>query len=169
MFDDLDSAESKTEDTQSSSDDEQSSHWWIGPWAHVIAALAFCLIYFPFDQYRWSWQIAVTVGYVVFMLCCTCGMAFKDSDDFFGNLRVPEFMGKLLLRQILVLAAVSLTAYLWRYSKAVLPGWMTQEGRRMSLWDYVGILLFYVIAVKEAGWMAGRIKSHFPELEDPSL
>jgi di/tricarboxylate transporter len=166
MFEDLDTAESKTEDSQDPSEDKQTPHWWIGPWAHVIAGLVFCLLYFPFDQHKWSWQAAVTVAYIVFMLCCTCGLAFKDSDDLFGNLRVPEYMGKLLIRQILVLAIVSLTAYLWRYSKSILPGWVTQEGRRMSLWDYLGIILVYVIAVKEAKWMAARIKRQFPELED---
>lgn len=167
MFDDLDTAENKADETQGSSDGKQNSHWWIGPWAHVIAGLAFCLIYFPFDQHVWAWQVAVTLAYMVFMVCCTCGLAFKDSDDFFGNLRVPEFMGKLLIRQLLVLALVSLTAYLWRYSKAILPGWVTQEGSRMSLWDYLGIIIFYVIAIREDGWMAERIKRQFPELEDP--
>ena len=161
MFDDLDEATKEPVEPE-------KPRWWIGPWAHVIAGLVFCLIYFPFDQYPWSWQVAISLTYVVFMLCCTCGLAFKDSDDFFGNVRVPEFMGKLLLRQLLVLALVSLAAYLWRYSKVILPSWVTQEGRRMSLWDYLGIILFYVIAVKEARWMAVKIKHQFSELEDPS-
>jgi len=167
MFDDLDTAESKTDETRSPSDAEQKSHWWIGPWAHVIAGMVFCVTYFPFDQYVWSWQVAVTLAYIVFMLCCTCGLAFNDSDEFFGNLQVPEFIGKLLLRQILVLALVSLTAYLWRYSKTILPDWLTEEGRRMSLWDYFGLILFYVIAVREARWMAAKIKRQFPDLENP--
>lgn len=165
MFDDLDTAENKTEETE---DAEPQSHWWIGPWAHVIAGLCFCLIYFPFDRYTWSWQAAITIAYIVFMLCCTCGMAFKDSDDFFGNLPVMQFMSKLLVRQTIVLALVSGTAYLWRFSRTVLPGWMTQEGRRMSLWDYFGIILFYVIAVREAKWMADRIKRQVREFEEPA-
>jgi di/tricarboxylate transporter len=98
------------------------------------------------------------------MLCCTCGLAFRDSDDLFGNLKVSEYMGRLLVRQILVLVLVSITAYLWRYSKSIFPGWVTQEGRRMSLWDYFGIIVFYVVAVKEAKWMATRIKHQFSEL-----
>jgi hypothetical protein len=168
MFDDLETAEIKTEETHSPSVEGEASHWWVGPWAHVIAGVVFCAIYFPFDQYIWSWQVAITLAYIVFMLCCTCGLAFKDSDDFFGNIRVPKFIGKLLLRQVLVLTSVSLAAYLWRYSKMILPGWVTQEGRRMSLWDYVGILLFYFIAVREARWMAARIKLQFPKIEDPT-
>jgi di/tricarboxylate transporter len=162
VFEDIDAAESKGEGLR----DEQRPHWWIGPWAHVIAGVFFCLIYFPLDQYTWSWQFAVSLTYIVFMLCCTCGLAFKDSDDFFGNLRVQEFIGKLLFRQIFVLALVSGAAYLWRYSKSVLPDWVSHEGRRMSLWDYFGIILFYAIAVREAKWMAAKIKSQFPEPGD---
>ena len=165
MFEDLDN---QTEEKQSASDAEQRSHWWIGPWAHVIAGVVFCVIYFPLDQYLWGWQVAITLTYVVFMFCCTCGLIFKDSDDFLGNLPVMKFMSKLLVRQTVVLALVSGTAYLWRYSKTVLPGWMTQEGRRMSLWDYFGIILFYVIAVREAKWMAAKLKLQFSDLEDPS-
>lgn len=166
MFDDLDTAESRTEESQNPAEGDRKSGWWIGPWAHVIAGVIFCLTYFPFDQYTWSWQVAITVAYFVFMLCCTCGMVFKDSDDFFGNPQVPEFMGKLLVRQILVLALVSLAAYLWHYSRSILPNWLTQEGRRMSLWDYFGVILFYIVAVREAKWMAARIKRKFSEVED---
>ena len=165
MFDDLDTAENKTDETE---DPEPQSHWWIGPWAHVIAIVVFCLIYFPLDQYSWSWQVAVTIAYIVFMLCCTCGLSFRDSDDFFGNLPVMKFMSKLLVRQTIVLGLVSGTAYLWRVSRTVLPGWMTQEGRRMSLWDYFGIILFYVIAVREAKWMAAKIKLQLSEFENLS-
>ncbi|HMG87393.1 MAG TPA: hypothetical protein VK574_16795 [Terracidiphilus sp.] len=164
MFEDL---ANQTEETQSASDAEQRSHWWIGPWAHVISGVTFCLIYFPFDRYTWSWQVAATITYLVLMLCCTCGIAFKDSDDFFGNLPVMKFMSKLLVRQAVILALVSGTAYLWRYSRTLLPGWLTQEGRRMSLWDYFGIILFYVIAVREARWMAAKINRRFPELVNP--
>ncbi|MGD1062758.1 MAG: hypothetical protein ABR860_05805 [Terracidiphilus sp.] len=165
MFDDLDTAEKKTEDEQTSPEDEKESHWWIGPWAHVIAILIFCLLYFPFKDRFWSWQVAITVAYVVFMLCCTCGMSFKDADDFFGNLQVPRYMGGLLARQVLILALVSLGLYLWRYCEPMLPAWVTYEGRRMSLWDYFGIIVVYILAVREASWMTKKIKARFAESE----
>ncbi len=166
MFDDLDTAENKTEEAQKTSEGEQKSSWWIGRWAHVIALVPFCLIYFPFSERAWSWQVAVTISYIVFMLCCTCGLAFRDSDDFFGNLQVPRYVAGLLIRQIIVLALVSLGAYLWRHAIPALPKWATQEGRRISLWDTGGIVLVYVVAIREASWMANKIKSKFPELED---
>jgi hypothetical protein len=166
MFDDLDTAEKKTEDEQAPPEDEKESHWWIGRWAHVIAMAAFCLLYFPLKDRFWSWQLAITLSYVVFMLCCTCGLAFKDADDFFGNLQVPRYMGLLLIRQIVVLTLVSLGAYLWFRLKAVLPAWAIQEGRRGSFWDICGILLAYWVAVREASWMAERIKRRFREIEN---
>ncbi len=163
MFDDLDTAEQKTE--KPSKPAKQRSSWWIGRWAHVIAGLVFCVLYFPFDRYAWSWQVAATVAYIVFMLCCTCGLSFKDSDDFFGNFRVPEYMATLFARQILVLALVSAGAWIWHRLIPILPSWATQ-GPRLPLWDLFGIILFYLVAVKEASWMAAKIKSKFPELED---
>jgi hypothetical protein len=164
MFDDSETAEKKTEDEQTPADDEEESHWWIGPWAHVIAGVVFCLLYFPFEDRFWSWQLAITVTYVVFMLCCTCGLAFEDADDFFGDLRVPLYMGTLLIRQVVVLTLVSLGAYAWFRLRAVLPAWATQ-GQRLPLWDLCGIVLAYVFAKREASWMADRIKRRIKELD----
>ncbi len=75
-------------------------------------------------------------------------------------------MATLLTRQILVLALVSSAAWLWLYLIPKLPSWLTHEGSKMSLWDLFGILLAYVVAVREATWMATRIKRRFPELEE---
>jgi hypothetical protein len=165
MFDDLETAEKQTEDEQTPAEDEKEPHWWIGPWAHVIAGVVFCLLYFPLKDRFWSWQVAITVTYVVFMLCCTCGLSFKDADDFFGNFQVPFYMGTLLIRQVFVLTLISLGAYLWFRLRTVLPAWVTQEGRRMSVWDLCGILLAYWAAVREASWMAEKIKRRFRELD----
>jgi len=162
MFDSL----SDVEDEARPSKEDQKSSWWIGRWAHVIAMLAFSVLYFPFADRFWSWQIAITLSYVVFMLCCTCGLAFRDSDDLFGNLKVARFIGDLLTRQIVILVLVSVVAYFWHFLKQVLPGWIAQTGHRLSLWDMFGLVLAYVIAVREASWMANKIKGRFPELEE---
>src|SRR5580692_11215978 len=112
MFEDSLAIENQTEDDQKPSGGKEKPSWWIGRWAHVIAMVVFCLLYFPFQDRFWSWQIAITLSYVVFMLCCTCGMAFQDADDFFGNLQVSRYMAMLLIRQAFVLALISLGAYL---------------------------------------------------------
>ena len=157
---------SESEQNDKPPEDSEKSSWWIGRWAHVIALSVFCLLYFPFSDRFWSWQFAVTSTYVVFIVCCTCGMAFRDSDDFFGNLKVPRYMAKLLIRQASVLALISLGAYLWLRLRTILPEWATHEGRRPSLWVTCGAILAYLLAIKEAKWMAERIKRRFPQSGD---
>jgi hypothetical protein len=165
MFEDSLGAEKQTEDGQSSSEGNERSSWWIGRWAHVIAGLSFCLLYFPFQNHSWSWLVAITLTYIVFMFCCTCGLAFQDSDDFFGNLQVSGFMAMLLMRQVFVLLLIILGAYLWLRLKTILPAWATHEGK-VPLWDYCGLMLFYWAAVQEAKWMSKRIKLRFSENEN---
>jgi hypothetical protein len=167
MFDESADIDKQGEDKQKISEDHQASSWWVGRWAHVIAGVVFCMLYFPFEDRSWGWQLAITLSYVVFMLCCTCGIAFRDSDDFFGSPEVWQYLATLLVRQVSVLALVSLGAYLWRCLIPFLPEWVTHESRRGSIWDLCGLLLAYYIAVREASWMATRIKRRFPELEDP--
>ena len=168
MFDDLETAESKTNETQNSSQSDKTTSWWIGRWSHVIAGLFFCVMYFPLSSYVWSWQVAATLSYIVFMFCCTCGLSFQDSDDFFGNLAIPEYMGKLLMRQILILALISLGLYEWHHLIPYLPSWANAPAyRNISLWELGGILLVYFVAVKEATWMAKKIKQQFPDIKEP--
>jgi hypothetical protein len=102
------------------------------------------------------------------MLCCTCGLAFRDSDDFFGNLRVARYMGDPLVRQIAILAMVSAVAYIWHYLRHVLPAWFAETGHGLTWWDLFGLVLAYVVAVREASWMAEKIKRRFSELEETS-
>jgi len=47
-----------------------------------------------------------------------------------------------------------------------LPDWFAQTGHKLSLWDMFGLVLAYVVAVREASWMAENIKRRFPELEE---
>jgi hypothetical protein len=166
MFEDSTALENQTEGDQNTTESNEKSSWWIGRWAHVIAGLSFCLLYFPFQNHSWIWLVAIMLTYIVFMFCCTCGMAFQDSDDFFGNLQVSRFMAKLLMRQVFVLMLISFGAYLWLRLKTILPDWMTYESRRGSLWDFCGLILFYWAAVKEASWMARKIKRQFSEDEN---
>jgi len=147
---------------------EEVNSWWIGRWAHVITGLVFCLVYFPFDGRIWSWQVAATLSYIVFVLCCTCGLSFQDSDDFFGNLPVARFMAGLLVRQFVILAFVSVGLYEWRRVIPLLPTWANERAiRNLSLWEVAGIIVVYVIAVREATWMAKKIKQQFPEIDEP--
>jgi hypothetical protein len=158
----------KQDDEQKNQETAEVTSWWIGRWAHVIALLVFGIVYLPFDDRIWGWQVAATLSYIVFMLCCTCGLSFQDSDDLFGNLPVARFLAGLLVRQFFILALISLGLYEWRHAIPALPNWATERAiRNLSLWEVAGIILVYVIAVREATWMAKKIKQQFPEIEEP--
>ncbi len=159
---------SRDKDEPEQAEPEEVSSWWIGRWAHVIAGVLFCILYFPLSDRRWSWLVAVTVSYIVFMLCCTCGLSFQDSDEFFGSPEVIRYIGLLLVRQILIIALISLVAYLWRYLIPMLPSWANARAyRNLSLWELGGVVLVYYVAVKEATWMARKIKQKFPDIKEP--
>ena len=147
---------------------EEISSWWIGRWAHVIAGIFFCVLYFSLSGFAWSWQVAVTLAYVVFVFCCACGLSFQDSDDFFGDPKVPEYVANLLGRQFVILALVSLGAYEWHHLISVLPNWAkTRTFRNLSLWEVGGVVVAYRVAINEAKWMAAKLKQRFPELKEP--
>jgi hypothetical protein len=168
MPDDYIDLNNQSEGKQEPCEDEEISSWWIGRWAHVIAVVFFCVLYFPLNNHVWSWQVAVTLSYIVFMFCCTCGLSFQDSDDFFGNLAVPEYMVGLLVRQIAIFALICLCAYEWRHLIPYLPDWANARViRNLSLWEFGGILLVYFVAIREATWMAKKIKRKFPEIKEP--
>ncbi len=147
---------------------DEVTSWWIGRWAHVIALVVFAFLYFPLSDHVWTWLVAATVSYIVFMLCCTCGLSFQDSDDFFGNPEVIGYMAILLLRQTFVFALICLFAYLWRYLTPILPAWATAPpSHGLSPWQLGAVLVAYFVAVRESKWMARKIKKRFPDLHEP--
>jgi hypothetical protein len=155
-------------DEQEPSAPAEVTSWWIGRWAHVIAVVVFCSLYFPLSGRIWSWQVAVTLSYIVFVFCCTCGLSFQDSDDFFGSPEVAMYLATLLVRQFFILALISLCAFEWRHLTPVLPSWATVRAvRNLSLWEVGGIVVVYLVAVREATWMARKIKQRFPEIKEP--
>jgi hypothetical protein len=79
-----------------------------------------------------------------------------------------KYIGILLLRQFFILALISLCAFEWRHLIPVLPSWAnTKAVRNLSLWDLGGIIVVYLIAIKEATWMAKKLKKRFPEIREP--
>jgi len=153
---------------QESLETAEVTSWWIGRWAHVIAGLVFCMLYFPLSNHIWSWQVAVTLSYIVFMLCCTCGLSFQDSDDFFGSPEVVKYIAILMMRQFVILALISLCAFEWRHLIPILPSWTTAKAiRNLSFWEFGGIIAVYIIAIREATWMAKKLKQRFPEIKEP--
>jgi Na+/proline symporter len=165
MFDDLSSLENSAEDTQKIPEAENEPSRWLSRWSHVFAGLAFCLLYFPFQSYPWSWYVAVAGSYSVFAFAIALGLGLDSADDFFGDPRVPKFVATLLLPHALILALITSAAYLWLRIGPTLPPWAT-GGRRLPLWSVCGLVVVYFAGTREGLWMADKIKRQFKERED---
>ena len=166
MFDDSSNLESLNQDAHASSKDENKGFSSISRWSVLVAMAVFCLLYFPFQNYPWSWLVAIAGSYTVIAFGFAVGSVVKDADDFFGDPRVPKSLTTLLLPHAVILIPIMSGAYLWLHFQSKLPHWLTVEGRKGSLWDYCGILLGVIAAGREAEWMASKIKRQCEECED---
>jgi hypothetical protein len=168
MFDDLSSLENETEDAQKSSEEEDKPARSLSRWSHVIAGLILCLLYLPFRSHPWSWPLAIAVSYSAFVFAIALGLSLDDAADFFGDLRVPEYVATLLPQHSLILAPVTFLAYLWLCAIPILPHWMNVEAHYGSVWKVCGIALFWFVGTREGIWLSGKIKRRLAKFEDES-
>ncbi len=166
MFDDLDTAERKTEDEQTPAEDENKSSSRLYRWAHFPAMLAFGILFILFRANPWRWQIAIGGGYTVYVYFFASGTVLRDMDDFFGDPRVPRRAARLLIPHVLILALIIAGVSLWFHLRPMLPSWVTQEGRKRSFWDLLGWLVLAFAGIGQGTWMAGKIKRQFGDSED---
>ncbi len=163
MFDDLSSSESQTERAQRVSEEEDKPARSLSRWSHVIAGLVFCLMYFPFRNHAWSWPVAIAISYTAFVFAIALGLSLDYGDDFFGAPRVPEYVATLLLPHAVILAPVTLLAYLWLRVIPILPHWMNVAGHYGSAWQLCAIALFWFAGTREGIWLSRKIKRRFHE------
>lgn len=151
---------------QTSSDDEKRSSPGLYRWAHFPAILAFGILFILLRGQPWRLQIAIGGAYTVYVFFFAFGSVLQDLDDFFGDPRVPRYATKLLIPHVFFLTAVISGVTLWFYLRPMLPPWLTQEGRKESLWDLCGWLVLAVAGRVQGSWMASRIKRRFAESQD---
>ena len=168
LFDDLDTAEQKTEDGQEPEDDNGSSSGAYR-WAHFPAMIVFAALIIPLHRHPWGWQIAIASGYTVYVFWFALGLGVKNSDDFFGDSQVPLYTAKLLIPHTLILIMIVLGVSEWFHLKTVVPSWVTHEGRKESIWDLFGWLLLAGAGIWQGFWMGNKIKHRFSEPEDSSV
>jgi hypothetical protein len=166
MFDDLETAENKTEEPQTPEEDEDASSSQLYRWAHFPALLVFAVLIIPLHRHPWGWQIAIAGGYTAYVFWFAFGSVLNSADDFFGDSRVPKYAVELLLPHALILALVVLGVTEWFHLKPLLPEWVTHEGRKGSLWMLFGWLLLASAGIWQGSWMAKKIKRRFKETAD---
>jgi len=153
-------------DEHTSSDDEVKPSSGLYRWAHFPAGLVFVILFILFSGQPWRWHIAIGGSYTVYVFFFAFGTVLRDLDDFLGDSRVPRFTAKLLIPHAFCLAPIIAGVSLWFYLLPILPPWMTQEGRRGSLWDLCGWLALAIAGIAEGSWMAKKVKRQFSESED---
>ena len=166
MFDDLETAERKTDDEQTPAGGENKPSPQLYRWAHFPALLVFGVFFLLFRHHPWRWQIAIGSAYTVYVYFFAFGSVLRDLDDFFGDPRVPRFASKLLIPHALILALIACGIFEWFHLKPILPDWVTHEGRKGSLWMLFGWLVLAFCGIAQGSWMAGKIKRQFGEPDD---
>jgi hypothetical protein len=166
MPDDYVDLKSSSPDEETPSDDEQESSPGLWRWAHFPAILAFGILFIAFRGQPWRWYIAIGGSYTVYVFFFALGSVLRDLDDFFGDPRVPRYVAELLIPHVFILALIMSGVSLWFYLEPTLPPWLTQEGRKESLWDLCGWIVLALAGISQGSWMAGKIKRRFGEPED---
>ena len=135
-------------------------------WAHFPAMLAFGVLFVLFRGQPWRWHVAIGGSYTVYVFFFAFGSVFKGLDDFFGDSRVPRYFSKLLIPHAVILVLITAGVTLWFRLLPLLPSWVTEEGRKESLWDFCGWIALAIAGITEGFWMAGKTKRRFSEPED---
>jgi hypothetical protein len=159
MFDDLDTAENRTEV-------EEKSSITLERWAHFPAFLVFGALILPLHSYPWGWQIAIAGGYTVYVFWFALGSGKKDLDDLTGDTLILRKIGSQLLPHLLILVFVVAGVSEWFHLRPLLPSWATQDGRKPSLWFYFGGITLALSGYAEGSWFAKRISRQFSDPSD---
>jgi hypothetical protein len=71
-----------------------------------------------------------------------------------------------LIPHVAVLAVLNFGIFLWFHFKAILPLWLTQEGRKESSWDFLGWIALAAAGIAQGIWMARQIRRRLNESDD---
>jgi hypothetical protein len=155
MFDDLDTAEQKTEEEQKPSEGDDKPIRGLSRWSHVIAIIVFSLLYFPFKSHPWSLYVAVAGAYSTFAFAIALGLALENLDDIFGDPRIPRYVATLFVPHLPVLGLIILATYLWLYLNGILPTWRRSGDAGLRCGAFAESLRFGSQALEKAyGWQA---------------
>ncbi len=151
----------QSENVQESSGKEDGSTR--SRWCALFASLVFSVTYFPFRHHPWILPVSVALTYSVMVFGIALAFSLSDTDDFFGDPRVPKYAATLLLPHMPLLSLITLAAWLWLRAIPMLPPWMNTATHYGSPWQLFGMVVMVFAGVREGNWMARKIKRRFAE------
>jgi hypothetical protein len=158
MFEDSLDTKDQTSEGRESAEEPGTASYGLGRWAHFPAGLVFGILFVVLSGHPWRWYVAIDGAYTVCVFGFAIGSVIKDLDDFFGSAEIQRCAARLLIPHIPVLAVLTYGTFLWFHLNTILPSWLTQEGRKGSLWEILGWLALAVAGVTQGIWMSRRIK-----------
>src|SRR5579863_8933659 len=141
MFDDLDAAEKKFEQSPSQPggepdewDDSKPKDTWsnysaTGRLAVVFAGITFGVLFFPSMGTRWGLPVATLAAYSVFVF----SLAFRDKNCSLHRPQVQELLPRFLVMHMPFLLLVYLVVVEWLRLESQMPYWLIERGRKGSL------------------------------------
>jgi len=150
----------KQSDDRRESSEDQKTTWWPGRWAHVVTISSWFILFVSFPDCSWGTYVSVAGAYTVFVFCYALGNAFNDLDDVLGDSRALAYILKLMIPHALVLVLIVCGVFERLHLAPTLPAWVTQEGRKGSLWLWCGMLPLGGAAYCQGSWMAKKLRQH---------
>jgi len=134
--------------------------------APISALVFFGILVLLFRDHPWRWYIGVGGGYTVGVFWIALGADKYDSDDVLGDDKLFRKIAALLIPHLVCLTVVLAATFEWFHLKPALPDWVTQEGRKGSLWNMAGGWTLALGGLAQGYWMARKIKRRFTEAEE---
>jgi hypothetical protein len=126
-----------------------------GRLAGVYAAVAFMAIFFPSMGTKWGLPVATVVSYSVLAFA----LAFRDKNCSLSKPLVQDQVPKFLLIHLPFLLVVFAIEMVWSNEMSRMPSWLVARGRKGSLYDWMLLVLLYLIASRQARWMRAIIRA----------
>jgi hypothetical protein len=163
MPDDLIDMESSNPDQFESAEQAATSSYGLGRWAHFPAMGVFGILFVLMHDHPWRWYVAIDGAYTVYVFGFAIGSIIKDFDDFFGSPEIQRCALKQMIPHVPILAVLNFGIFLWFHLNTILPALMTTEGRKESLFEFLGWVVLAAAGITQGIWMAKRIKSQLNE------
>jgi len=146
------------DDPDSGTDEDQKEDPQQGSGAPFLAFVVVGIVFLLCPSRPWLPYAMTLAGYTALAF----GFAFGTSNAWDNLVGEPQRALLVLLLHGLILLIVAGGLYLWLHMGPYLPGWMTFETRKGSLWYWCGFGSFAAAGFFQGKWMASKFKDDEP-------